>query len=81
MTIDQKTIEDRINGLTAELRALESSHNTMIQEFQENIASNRTRHAQIQGAITELEQLAQPKKNSEPAGVRHGRVTALERAP
>ena len=75
MTIEHKTIQDRIKGLTAELRALEASHNSMVQEnqqsqqkFQAQVGQNQTRYAQLTGAIGELQHMLKPEgsKNNEP---------------
>jgi prefoldin subunit 5 len=67
--IDEKTVNDRIKGLTAELQSLEATHNKMVQEnqqsqqqFQAQVAQNQTRYAQLQGAIAELNQLKHPSK-------------------
>jgi hypothetical protein len=71
INIDPKTVSDRIKGLTAELHALEASHNAMVQEnqkinqqFQAQVGQNQTRYAQLQGAIAELNQLKQTKDNN-----------------
>jgi len=69
--IDEKTLKDRINGLTAELQSLEATHNRMVQEnqqiqqqFQAQVAQNQTRYAQLQGAIAELNQLKKTKESN-----------------
>lgn len=73
--IEKKQIEDRIKGLTAELKALEASHNAMVQEqqkkeqqFREKVAANQTRFANLTGAIEELKNLSfEPSENNAPS--------------
>lgn len=62
--MNNKQIENRIRELTAERQSLESAHNAMVQqnqkfnqEFQQQVAQNQSRFAQITGAITELQKL------------------------
>lgn len=73
-TIDSKAIQERIKGLTAELRALEATHNGLVQEnqqvneqFRQKVVANQTRFANLQGAIEVLKGLQEPEgKNNEP---------------
>jgi hypothetical protein len=80
-----KKIEERIKALTAELNALQGTHDTMVQQnqqgqqqFQQQVAKNQTRYAQLQGAIAELQQLQKTEginnDNSIPASNRSHRT-------
>jgi CRISPR/Cas system endoribonuclease Cas6 (RAMP superfamily) len=60
-------IEQRIKALTLERKALEVSHNALVQqnqktnqEFQQTVMQNQTRFAQLSGAIQELTKLITP---------------------
>jgi hypothetical protein len=60
-------INNRIQELTAEMKILEQTHNALVeahqkrtQEFQQQAVQNQARFAQIQGALTELQNLKQP---------------------
>lgn len=77
-TIDSKTIQDRIKGLSAELRALEATHNVMVQEnqkvneeFRQKVAQNQTRYANLQGAIEELKNLQKPEGKNDDEKIDH----------
>jgi phage shock protein A len=56
--IDEKMIEQRIQELKAELSNLEAGHGILVQQ----IARNQTRHAEIHGALAELQKLQKPKE-------------------
>lgn len=69
--MDTQKIEDRIQALMIERSSLEQSHAGMIrgnqrmnEEFQQQVVKNQTRFAQITGAITELQQLVKPQKDT-----------------
>ncbi len=72
--METKLIEERIRDLTAELHTLEVAHNALVQQnqqtqaqFQQQVAKNQTRYAQIQGALGELNQLqTRERNNNEP---------------
>jgi hypothetical protein len=65
--MNNEIIRERIQMLMIERVNLEQSHAGMVQgnqvmnqEFQQQVAKNQTRFAQISGAITELQQLIKP---------------------
>ena len=55
MTIEQ--INDRIYKLEAEKVSLVAAHESTVKQFQQIVANNQTRFAQINGAIIELNKL------------------------
>lgn len=64
-------IEQRIKVLTLERKALEVSHNALVQqnqkinqEFQQTVMQNQTRFAQLSGAIQELQNLITPTQGN-----------------
>jgi len=76
--IMDRQIEERIVALTKEILTLEETHNAMVkqnqqdtQQFQQQVAKNQTRYAQIQGALVELKQLLKPEGNNDEPDVDH----------
>lgn len=53
----EERIEQRISALIEERKELEKSHAQMVQSFQQQTLKNQSRYQQIQGALTELQQL------------------------
>lgn len=53
MTTEQ--IAERIKTLEQQKAELESSHKRTMEQFQKTLAENQNRHAQLLGAITELQ--------------------------
>ncbi len=71
--MDTQEIKDRIQILMIERSNLEQSHAGLVrdnqrmnQEFQQQVAQNQTRFAQISGAVTELTKLVQQPTQKEP---------------
>src|SRR5215471_14938478 len=64
MNIETKNIDDRINGLKAEMSSLEAGHTLAVkrnqeenQKFQQESELRRNRYLQLQGAVQILEEL------------------------
>jgi len=70
--INEQTVEDKLNGLKAEVASLESTHNAMVAQmqkqqegFQQTVANNQNRWQQLTGARAELEKLRPQPDNGE----------------